>query len=552
MEKGYSFEAGVREKWTVSALAVVLLAAGTAVVYGTGGTAYAWPYVMFLPMLIAASWLGIPGGLAAGVAAGLLLGPLMPLDVQSGEMQSAYNWLTRLAFFAAFGGFAGVLFRRLQRASDRLHATARTDRESKLANQFALQEDLADGGVAGGRLSERSVGLILLRAVDLADALESIGADATGQIFPELARRFLDADRRVKGVYRFSNSEIAVLLTEADKDALKNIAMRLRETAEEQISVRGIPVRLEMVAGGAVADEDWVDGDALVRQARIALFAAIEADHPYQRYRPILERGSSETVRLVARLGAALEAGELTLWYQPKLDLRTGVPLGCEGLIRWLTPDGTVIGPGQFMPKVERTSLIKPVTDFVARTACEFAASRDCRPVSINFSVRNLFDPDMLERLEQLLKEYGVEENQFEVEITERALIRNPGEAERVVERLRELGVLVSIDDFGTGYSSFEFLRRLPVTGLKVDRVFVRDVASDDTARDLLRCMIEAGHALELLVTAEGIETREQYEILRDLRCDIGQGFLFARPMPVDDLRAWMQAPNWSNGGSAT
>jgi len=538
----------VGDRRIVTGATIVLLIAGEVVVYQTGGTAYAWPYVMFFPMLVGAAWMGIPGGVVTGVAAGLLLGPFMPLDVASGAMQPLHNWLTRLAFFTAFGGLAGILFARLEKAAERLHRTARTDHESGLPNQFALQEDLTKERPAKDRLMSRGAGLILLRAVDLADALEAIGADATGQIFPELGRRFERVDAQIKGVYRFSNSEIAVLLAGVDETGLESMSARLRDAAEEHVSVRGIPVRLEMVAGGSLADEEWIDGDALIRQARIALFAAIEADHTYQLYRPVLERGSSETVRLIARLGTALDAGELEVWYQPKLDLKSGRPVGCEGLIRWVTADGGIVLPGQFMPKVERTSLIKPVTQFVARTACAVAVFPDCRPVSINFSVRNLFDPELLKNLKELLSEQGVEDNQLEIEITERALIRNPSEAERLVEQLREMGMLVSIDDFGTGYSSFEFLRRLPVTGLKVDRVFVRDVEHDGTARDLLRCIIEAGHALDLIVTAEGVETRKQHDIVRDLGCDLAQGFLYAKPMPLEDVRSWMGAPHWVGG----
>lgn len=531
----------------VAGVTIVLLITGAVVVYQTGGTAFAWPYVMFFPMLVAAAWMGIPGGVATGVAAGFLLGPFMPLDVSSGEMQPLHNWLTRLGFFTAFGALAGTLFMRLEKAAERLHRTARTDHESGLPNQFALQEDLIKERPAKGRLMNRDAGLILLRAVDLADALEAIGADATGQIFPEMGRRFERVDPRVKGVYRFSNSEIAVLLVDVDEKDLESMSARLRDAAEEHVSVRGIPVRLEMVAGGSRADEDWIDGEALIRQARIALFAAIEADHTYQLYLPILERGSSETVRLIARLSTALDAGELQLWYQPKLDLKSGRPLGCEGLIRWVTADGGVVLPAQFMPKVERTSLIKPVTQFVARTACAVAVCPDCRPVSINFSVRNLFDPGLLNSLQELLSEHGVEDKQLEIEITERALIRNPVEAERLVEKLREMGVGVSIDDFGTGYSSFDFLRRLPVTGLKVDRVFVRDVEGDNTARELLRCLIEAGHAMDLTVTAEGVETRKQHDIVRELGCDLAQGFLYAKPMPLEDVRSWMRAPQWTD-----
>lgn len=551
MNEAGSVRAGLRERWLVAAGTIILLIAGTVVVYQTGGTSYAWPYVMFVPILVAAAWMGIPGGVVTGIAAGLLLGPSMPFDVASGQMQSVPNWLTRLAFFVAIGGFAGGLFRRLEKAADRVHLTARSDRETQLPNQFALQEDLANVRVSTHDGQRPAQALILLRAVDLPDALEAIGADAPAQIFPELGRRFAAVDERIQGVYRFSHSEIAVWLAVADEAGLAATAGRLRDAAEQHVSVRGVPVRLEMVAGAALASEAWIDADALIRQARIALFAAVDADDSYRMYTPLLERGAGESVQLIARLSTALDAGELTLWYQPKVRLATGQPAGCEGLIRWITPDSGVVLPGKFMPKVERTSLITPVTEFVSRTACGLAAHPECLPVSINFSVRNLFDTDMRDAVERLLGEYGMGADQLEIEITERALIRNPAEAEKVVRRYREMGVRVSIDDFGTGYSSFEYLRRLPVTGLKIDRVFVRDLENDKTACDLLRCMVEAGHTLDLEVTAEGVETPGQHRLVRELGCDVAQGFLYARPMPLDELQAWMRAPDWQGREAA-
>lgn len=534
-----------RESLLIATLVVVGLFAGAGLVYMTGGTAYAWPYVMLVPVLIAAAWFHVVGGVLAGLLGGLLLGPYMPLEVAAGEMQATANWVTRLVAYSGLGGFAGALFLRLARSSDDQRRASRTDMETGLPNQAALQEDVAaDRGGADSHLYRHRTTLIVVRATDLVEALEAVGADATAEILPRLARRFRDCDACVRGVYRFSNSELAVLVEGVDRDAVAMLARRLQAEGETQVRVHGIPVRLELVAGAAFADERWIDGQALIRRARIALFAAIDQHHSFAAYSPDLESGASETVRLMARLRDGLDEGEFSLFYQPKVRLATGQPHGCEGLIRWITPESGMVSPGRFMPKVESTSLIRPVTRFVAESACQFAGDFGvARPVSINFSVRNLFDSELLAQLEQLLANSGIRAEEFEVEITEGALIRNPGEAVRLVGKLRDMGVRVSIDDFGTGYSSFEYLRRLPVTGLKIDRAFVRDIDADARARDLLGCMIDAGHALDLEVTAEGIETPEQCAILRELECDFGQGFWFARPMAAAEYTQWIEDP---------
>ena len=529
--------------WLIVGLVLMLLAAATALVYITGGTAYAWPYTILIPVLVAAAWFGIAGGVLAGVVAGLLLGPYMPLDVAGGEPQSTYNWLTRLAAYVGLGGLSGWLFERLERSADEERRAARTDSGTGLANQAALQGDLGRSGygTAGG-LRERSVALILIRATDLAEVQEVVGADAASHIFPTTAARLRDADDRCTAVYRFSHSELALVVDAPDAEQLNALVSKALAAVEMQGAVRGIPVRLEWVAGAALADENWVDGLALIRRARIALMAAINAGSRSRLYNPGLECNSAESVHLVARLRSALEAGERDVHYQPKVRLVDGARAGCEGLIRWQTAEAGMIPPAQFMPKVERTSLIRPLTEFVVEHACSVAARAHCRPVSVNFSVRNLFDGDMIDYVERRLDAHDLRGDELEIEITEGALMHSPGEAVRLIGRLRGLGIGVSIDDFGTGYSSFEYLRRLPVTGLKIDRAFVRDIASDARSRDLLACMVQAGHALDLEVTAEGVETDAQHEQLRALGCDLAQGFLYARPMPQKALLEWAPA----------
>lgn len=537
--------AGLPHAGTLLAISGALFVAITAVVYFTGGTAYAWPYLMLIPVILCAAGFGVWGGLIGGLVGGLLLGPLMPLNVGLETMQSTSNWVARVCFYVGLGGFVGWLFTHLRHAAERQHDLARTDTETGLANQAALDEDVAARATArsGGRRAPGGHGavMVLVRAVDMGEALEAIGADAAAHIVPALAERFREADARVSGVYRFSTSEIAVILDDVESAELADIAARLRETAESPIAVRGIPVCLELVSGAARADNDWVDGQALIRRARIALNAALEHHHAGEVYEQTLENVASETVRLVAQLRSGLANGEMALYYQPKIRLATGEPAGCESLIRWISPESGVVPPAQFMPKIERTSFINPITEFVTDTACQLAREEpDFRPVSVNLSSRNLFDRQLMDHVGDLLSRSGLEAEHFEIEITERALIRNPEQAAALIGHLRELGVRVSIDDFGTGYSSLQYLRDLPVTGLKIDRVFVQGLEENQRARDLLACIIDAGHALGMEVTAEGVETPGQVAIAHRLGCDIAQGFYFARPMPRETYRQWI------------
>lgn len=532
--------AGMPRTPVLLAISGALALAITALVYFTGGTAYAWPYLILVPVILCAAGFGVPGGLAAGLMCGLLLGPFMPLDVESGVMQSMSNWMARLLFYVGLGGFLGWLFHHLRQSAERQHQLIRTDAETQLPNQAALEEDIALARAGVGAAPGRAA-MVLLRVVDLGEAMEAIGADAAQWICPALAGRYREVDSRVGRVYRFSTSEMAVTVHGIEAEELANVAARLRQVAEVPIAVRGIPVCVELVSGAATADTGWVDGQALVRRARIALNAALEHHRVGQVYEPTLEAVASETVRLVAQLRDGLTNGEMTLYYQPKIRVATGEPAGCESLIRWISPDKGVVPPAQFMPKIERTSFINPITQFVTELACRIASEDPgFRPVSVNLSSRNLFDRDLMHHVETLLDDSDLDAEDFEIEITERALIRNPAEAAELISRLRDIGVRVSIDDFGTGYSSLQYLRDLPVTGLKIDRVFIQGLEENKRGRGLLACIIDAGHALGMEVTAEGVETPGQFEIARQFGCDFAQGYYFARPMARDAYMQWI------------
>lgn len=199
------------------------------------------------------------------------------------------------------------------------------------------------------------------------------------------------------------------------------------------------------------------------------------------------------------------------------------------------------------MPKLERTNLIDAFSRFVIKTVAEYARSGAIVPVSINLAPRNLTDDSLADTLIDSLRKAGVPPQCMEVEITESGLMREPESTIRILSRLREHGISISIDDFGTGYASFGYLRKLPVTGLKIDRTFVQSIEDDPKTRRLVLAMIEAGHALDLIITAEGIETEGQARILTDLGCDLGQGFLWSPALEKDVLREWLGSQSSTN-----
>lgn len=519
-------------------LIALLLASGTGIVYFTGGTIYAYPYLMLVPVILGAACYHTYGGIAVAVIAGLLMGPQMPLNVDQQVMQQASNWLLRLGLYVAIGSFTGALFGRLAAVLQARESAMRMAGFG-LLNQMALNNDLHNALVRSAK-TERPVVLVLVQVADFAEILSGIGADAGDELMEALGHNLCKAMTDMGQVYRLGASELVIMHEHHREEALQRVLSRIAAVGEESVVVHDVPVRAQLVAGITHAQGTQCGPQELIRRVRVAAFEALEQHQPYCHYATEYERDTAETIRLVAQVRRALSAGEFELHYQPKIRLSDGAVCGCEALIRWREGKNKMIPPGLFMPKVERTTLITPVTRFVTMQALEFLQNRRSMPVSINFAVSNLFDQNLLQWIVQLVHDKVIEPETLEVEITEGAVIRDPEAAKRAIHRLKGAGVCVLLDDFGTGYSSFEHLRHLPISGLKIDRAFVKDLDTDPRARKLMACMIDVAHALGVSVTAEGVETAAQAEWLRQLGCDLAQGYYYAYPMPAREYQRWL------------
>lgn len=531
----------LREVWAISVI-TILLVCGTAVVYLTGGTSYAFPYIQFVPVLTAAARYGMSGGIAVAVVGALLLGPFMPMDVQRGIDQSTANWLTRLAFFILLGGFTGWLFERVRTQLHERDRLARVDRPTGLGNRAALEERLEYALASSTTFGPGHTMVYIVRMSDFFDALDAVGFDAADELARTVAMHIEHEIPEVGASYRFSAAELAFIANGVESSQAGALAARIKSAGEQSVNVRGVPVRVELCIGGARARIDETDRryDPL-RRAHLALFTAEERQQGYALYDKAYERANREIFRLITRVREALHQGHFELFYQPKIRLSDGAVTGAETLIRWRDPVDGIITPGLFIPKVERTSLIGPVTRFAFREACRFAEDHPDLDVSVNISPRNLYDDELLEELSDILGRLEVPASGIEIEITEGTVAHDPDQAARRLSRLRGHGVRLSIDDFGTGYSSFSYLHRLPVTGLKIDRSFLVEQEEDPRVTGILRCITQVGRELELEVIAEGVETEEQLVTVREIGCDLAQGFYFAEPQPAEDFERWLE-----------
>ncbi|HTD36712.1 MAG TPA: bifunctional diguanylate cyclase/phosphodiesterase [Candidatus Limnocylindrales bacterium] len=382
---------------------------------------------------------------------------------------------------------------------------------------------------------------VLFADVDHFRVVNDLGDHAAGDaVLCELARRLRTA---LPGAYagRFGGDEFVLMQCNDSPDAVRETAARVASVFEQPFLVAGKPVHLTASIGVACAPEDAPDAGTLIATAEAAVFEAKRLGrNTVRRYGSPNDTSSLERVLTRRDLHFAIERDELELYYQPMYDLRTRAVRGVEALIRWRHPVHGLMLPDRFIPVAEQFGLIEEIGAWVMERALAQArawsdAGIPPMLVGVNVSARQL-DGDRLPQLVgRLLAKYGVPASCLEIEVTESAIMQDVAAAVRVLQALRALGVRVAIDDFGTGYTSLGFLKRFPVDVLKIDRSFVADVADAAFDGAVIRAVTTLARGLGVETVAEGVERDDQLERLRALECNVVQGFLLSRPLPVAD-----------------
>lgn len=344
-------------------------------------------------------------------------------------------------------------------------------------------------------------------------------------------------------VARLGGNEFAVLLQHTDAGAAQALAQRIGRSFEDSLAFEDQTVDLSAGMGIACWPDHAADADTLLSRSEIAMYAAKRTLSGALLYDPAFDSTSSQTLSLLTELRRAVDQDELRLYLQPKVSL-TGQPgRAAEALVRWQHPERGLVPPMQFIPFAEQTGFVRQLTLWMFEEVARLLARPEVRGtplrVSVNLSTRDLLDPELNTRLSAILARHGVSAQAFCLEITESAIMDDPQRAEAMLNRLSEQGYKLSIDDFGTGYSSLAYLKRLPVDELKIDKSFVMGMQSEADDAMIVRSTIDLAHNLGLTVVAEGVETADVMNRLRDLACDEAQGYHISRPVPADEFLAW-------------
>lgn len=337
-----------------------------------------------------------------------------------------------------------------------------------------------------------------------------------------------------------------VFFASADVDLpayCKELAMLLRE--------QQTPSSSRFLTTASVGIVPFILGEGehgnVLRMAHSAAQEAFETDDHVCVYSPQQDAGHLRRFSLLAGFGAALEnPSQLSLVYQPRIDLETGDCVGAEALLRWTSPALGAISPGEFMPLVELSSMARATTAWVLDTAIgqlsQWQKQGIAMQLSVNISASNLIEPDFVEQIVALLDRHGVNPASLELELTESAIMSYPAKAQARLEALSRNGVKLAIDDFGTGYSSLAYLQALPADVVKIDQTFVRELFTDERKQMLVKAMVALSHDLDYRVVAEGVETEEAQGFLKSIGCDEAQGYLFGKPMAPDAFAGWLCA----------
>ncbi len=435
-----------------------------------------------------------------------------------------------------------------RQAEERIRRLAFHDEVTGLPNRSLLRQELeARLGVAPAVC--QPLALLLVSMSRLRDINFTLGHANGDILLKEVGMRIRQAVKPKDLVARTGTAQFAIMLPDATASDAAARIRNLVAVLEEPFSIADISYGLGAHIGIALAPGHGTDPDTILRKADVALYEARQSGQVYAFYEPALDPYNPQRLALMGEFRHAISAGQLELYCQPKANIRSGEIIGAEALVRWQHPKYGLIGPDRFIPLIEPTEMIHPLTDFMLQAAAKqfYAWQRQGFhiPLAVNLSARDLNEPDLASNLKYLLLTWGVEAAWLGLEITESSLMVDPAASIEELHRLSKMGFRLFVDDFGTGYSSLNYLTKLPINVIKIDHGFTMHMIDDKGAEVIVKSTIDLAHNLGMTVIAEGTANREIWDALAKLGCDEAQGEFIAHPLPAQEFISQLQAANF-------
>ncbi len=437
---------------------------------------------------------------------------------------------------------AGIVMERDQ-TQKRLRTLAYTDELTGLASRTHFYQYLDELLKTSGRHLHRFA-LLYIDLDDFKSVNDSLGHDAGDLLLKTIAKRLQNTSREIDFVARLSGDEFCILIKEIDDDYTSaHVALRCLDTVSQPVEFSNRKLTPACSIGIAHYPDDGKDLTTLVKAADTSLYAAKEnGKNQYAFYKPELTLKAEYRFQVEEYLRDAVEKQQLSLVYQPQINVNTGEIIGVEALSRWHHPQLGQVSPIDFISTAERIGIIKPLTEWVLTTACRQAVAWKKQGIppmrmAVNISPSHFLEKDIVPLIKRILDETGMIAEELELEVTE-SVVQTDQRNLAIFQELKNIGVQLAIDDFGIGYSSFASLKHLKADSLKIDKYFVDDMLVDKKALTLISSMIEMGQNLGYEIIAEGVETSEQLDILKSLNCEVVQGYLFSKPVTADQISA--------------
>ena len=430
----------------------------------------------------------------------------------------------------------------VRRTEEQMAHNALFDALTGLPNRRRLMESLARS-LGSSRGARGGFALLMIDLDHFKDVNDSLGHEAGDRLLVSVSERLQALARPTDTVARLGGDEFAILAQAVEGAAeATGLAERIQQALLTPVTLGGGEIAASVSVGLVLGPAQYDGPEDLLRDADTALYRAKDLGRARAEvFDPSMHERVKAALRTQSDLRQALARREFRVLYQPIVCLGTSVLAGCEALLRWEHPTRGLVPPADFIPIAEETGAIVPIGEWVLREACTQAQAwaylgRKAPSVAVNLSARQFRERGLGRTVERILQETGLPPRRLKLEVTESAVMHDAEEAAGIVRHLREFGVGFALDDFGTGHSSLSYVKRFPLSDLKIDRSFVTDITTSAEAAAIATAVVSLGHSLDLTVTAEGIETEAQRRFLRGLRCDAGQGYHLGRPMTSEAL----------------
>lgn len=431
-----------------------------------------------------------------------------------------------------------------QKTQQAMHRLTRYDALTGLPNETQFTE-LLSAAIETGTQFNQPFTVLQTNIEQLSEINDALGFSQGDQLLREFGARLSSVAPASATVARLRGDEFAILLPHSSAGAAITLVQRLEEALAQPFPMADIALDVSVKTGVTLFPAHGMTPHDLYRHMDIAVHQAKKKGLGHVIFDPTQNQDQLQRLNVAGELRRAIEGGDLSLYLQPKVEIATGRVCGAEGLVRWRHAERGLILPGEFIALAEHTGLIKPLTEWVIETGLRLNhawARQGCAlPIAVNISARNLRDDNLLEKIRHLQAAWGVAVGLLELEITESAVMEDTEFALRILHALHEAGIPLYIDDFGTGYSSLSYLQKLPVTYIKIDQSFVRDLSISKDSAMIVRSTIDLAHDLGRQVVAEGVETQAHWDQLAAFGCDFAQGYFIARPMPAEDFQNWVR-----------